>query len=72
MCDSAARNLTAHSSIQAAVKGDRETFIGFTCVDDLVTVEAKGKAGPGKATVVQKTATGKPMGLPRVCLTPDL
>jgi hypothetical protein len=61
-CDSEAKNLVAHSSIQGAVKADRGTFIGFTCVDDLVTVEAKGKAGPAKATVVKK-ATGKPVDL---------
>lgn len=61
-CESEAKNLVAHSSIQGAVKADRETFIGFTCVDDLVTVEAKGKAGPAKATVVKK-AKGKPVDL---------
>lgn len=61
-CDSASKSLAAHSSIQSAVKADRNTFIGFTCVDDLVTVEATGKAGPAKATVVKK-ATGKPVDL---------
>jgi hypothetical protein len=61
-CDSVSKSLAAHSSIQSAVKADRNTFIGFTCVDDLVTVEAKGKAGPAKATVVKK-ATGKPVDL---------
>lgn len=39
-CDSAAKKLVAHSSIQGAVKADRDTFIGFTCLGDLVTVEA--------------------------------
>jgi hypothetical protein len=61
-CESEAKNLVAHSSIQGAVKADRDSFIGFTCVDDLVTVEAKGKAGPAKATVVKK-AKGKPVDL---------
>ncbi|MET1087999.1 MAG: hypothetical protein ABWY04_12905 [Arthrobacter sp.] len=53
----------AHSSIQGAVKADRNTSIGFTCLGDLVTVEASGKTGPAKATVVQKAATGQPIDL---------
>ena len=48
-----------HSSIQNAVKADRQAFIGFTCLGDLVTVEAKGKSGPAKATVVRETGKGK-------------
>lgn len=66
-CDGVAQSLVTHRSIQEAVKADRSTFIGFTCLDDVITVEARakgsGRDGEATSTVVQQGASGRPVDL---------